>query len=266
MLQGGDGRKAAIGTCGFTAKPDGTGTVETGYSILPEHQRRGYAPEAVTALIEFLKATFDAQEIDRIVKPDGSIMNAAVAIGNSRLMMGDPGDRPSEPAMLYVYVQDCDAIYAKATAAGATSIMAPADMFYGDRSGAVQDASGSTWWIATHKEDVPHEEIVRRAAAARRQDTSLHAIAGTGRRPGCRTDLGGAGVAAGHNSPNSRPCTPGIFLEGAILDGTGCGPGSSGPPLKAHGCGPAGAAFVTDEHSSQQFMVRTMGRRPPARY
>jgi len=126
------------------------------------------AVKGVAALIDFLKAVFDAQEIDRIALPDGRIMNAAVTIGNSRLMMGDPGDRPPEPAMLYVYVPDCDAVYAKAMAAGATSLMAPADMFYGDRSGAVQDASGNKWWIATRKEDVSHDEIVRRAVAARR--------------------------------------------------------------------------------------------------
>jgi RimJ/RimL family protein N-acetyltransferase len=64
LLQGGDGRKAAIGTCGFTAKPDGTGTVETGYSILPEHQRRGYAPEAVTALVEW---AFGHPAVNRVV-------------------------------------------------------------------------------------------------------------------------------------------------------------------------------------------------------
>ena len=122
------------------------------------------AVKGVAALIEFLKATFDAQELDRIVKADGSIMNATVAVGNSRLMMGDPGDRPSETAMLYVYVPDCDAVYAKALAAGATSILAPTDMFYGDRSGAVQDPSGNKWWIATHREDVSTEEIQRRVA------------------------------------------------------------------------------------------------------
>jgi PhnB protein len=126
------------------------------------------AVKGVAALIDFLKAVFDAKEIDRLTLPDGRIMNAAVAIGDSRLMMGDPGDRPSEPAMLYVYVPDCDAVYAKAIAAGATSLAAPADMFYGDRSGAVQDASGNKWWIATHREDVPLEEIAKRAAAARR--------------------------------------------------------------------------------------------------
>jgi PhnB protein len=126
------------------------------------------AVKGVAALIDFLQTVFDAKELDRIALPDGRIMNAAVTIGNSRLMMGDPGDRPSEPAMLYVYVQDCDAVYAKALAAGATSLMAPVDMFYGDRNGAVQDASGNKWWIATHKEDVSHEELLKRAAAARR--------------------------------------------------------------------------------------------------
>jgi PhnB protein len=125
------------------------------------------AVKGVAGLIDFLKTVFDAKEIDRISLPDGRIMNASVVIGDSRLMMGDPGDRPPEPAMLYVYVPDCDAVYAKALAAGATSLMAPADMFYGDRSGAVQDASGNKWWIATHKEDVPHEELLKRAAAAR---------------------------------------------------------------------------------------------------
>jgi PhnB protein len=126
------------------------------------------AVKGVAALIDFLKAVFDAKEIERLTLPDGRIMNAAVAIGDSRLMMGDPGDRPSEPAMLYVYVPDCDAVYAKAIASGAASLAAPADMFYGDRTGAVQDASGNKWWIATHREDVPLEEIAKRAAAARR--------------------------------------------------------------------------------------------------
>jgi PhnB protein len=126
------------------------------------------AVKGVAALIDFLKTVFDAKELDRIALPDGRIMNATVTIGNSRLMMGDPGDRPPEPAMLYVYVPDCDAVHAKALAAGATSLMAPVDMFYGDRSGAVQDASGNKWWIATHKEDVPHDELVKRAASARR--------------------------------------------------------------------------------------------------
>ena len=126
------------------------------------------AVKGVSALIDFLTMVFDAKELDRLTLPDGRIMNAVVSIGNSRVMMGDPGYRPSEPSMLYVYVPDCDAVYASAIAAGATSLVEPVDMFYGDRTAAFQDASGNKWWVATHKEDVPHDELARRAAAARR--------------------------------------------------------------------------------------------------
>jgi PhnB protein len=125
------------------------------------------AVKGVAELIDFLKTVFGAKELDRVVLRDGTIMNASVAIGDSRLMMGDPRDHPSETAMLYVYVPDCDAVYARALAAGATSLVAPADMFYGDRTGAFQDASGNKWWVATHKEEVPHDELVKRASAAR---------------------------------------------------------------------------------------------------
>ena len=123
------------------------------------------AVRGVASLIDFLKAAFDAKEVDRAVMPDGTIMNATLAIGSSRLMMGDPRDQAAVPGMLYVYVPDVDAVYAKAIAAGATSLRTPADMFYGDRCAAVQDASGNKWWIATHKEDVSPEEGRKRIAA-----------------------------------------------------------------------------------------------------
>ena len=130
------------------------------------------AVKGVAALIEFLKTVFGAEEVDRVTLPDGRVMNAAVAIGNSRVMMGDPGDRAPETGMLYVYAPDCDAVYARAMAAGAASLVAPVDMFYGDRTAAFQDASGNKWWVATHKEDVPLEEIARRAAAGRAESGS----------------------------------------------------------------------------------------------
>lgn len=126
------------------------------------------AVNGVAALIDFLKTVFEAKEIGRLTLPDGRIMNAAVDIGTSRIMMGEPGDRPPETAMLYVYVPDCDEAHARALAAGATSLQAPADMFYGDRTAAFQDASGNKWYAATHKEDVAGEELARRAAAAKR--------------------------------------------------------------------------------------------------
>ena len=63
---------------------------------------------------------------------------------------------------IHLYVEDCDAIYKRAMEAGATSIMEPADQFYGDRSAGVKDQFGNRWWIATHKEDLSKEEIARR--------------------------------------------------------------------------------------------------------
>ena len=63
---------------------------------------------------------------------------------------------------IHLYVEDCDAIYKRALEAGATSIMEPADQFYGDRSAGVKDQFGNRWWIATHKEDLSREVIARR--------------------------------------------------------------------------------------------------------
>jgi PhnB protein len=69
------------------------------------------------------------------------------------------------PTMIYLYVPDADAVYAKALAAGAVSVQAMQDQYYGDRSGGVKDVSGNLWYIATHKEDVSGEEIERRREA-----------------------------------------------------------------------------------------------------
>jgi PhnB protein len=71
--------------------------------------------------------------------------------------------------MLHVYVADADATYRRALAAGGISVQEPTDQFYGDRSGGVRDPCGNLWWIATHIEDVPPDELRRRAEAAMRQ-------------------------------------------------------------------------------------------------
>jgi PhnB protein len=121
-------------------------------------------------LIEFLKRTFDAKEIETMRMPDGTIMHATVEVGDSFVMIGqaaakDLGDRNSlMPAMLYVYVNDADAIFKKAIEAGAKSLLEPMDQFYGDRSGAVEDIAGNQWWISTHKEDISTEELMKRAS------------------------------------------------------------------------------------------------------
>ncbi len=79
-------------------------------------------------------------------------------------MLGKAHDEwKSRPGNFYVYVEDCDAIYEKALAAGATSISKPETQFYGDRHGGVTDSQGNNWWVATHVEDISPDDMKRRA-------------------------------------------------------------------------------------------------------
>ena len=124
----------------------------------------------VGKLLDFLQQAFEAQELHRMPRPDGTIMHAEVMIGDSRVMMGEPmGNAQPIFGSLYLYVPDVDAVYKRALQAGATSTSEPADQFYGDRSAGIKDPVGNQWWIATHKEDVPPEEIARRAKAFMQQ-------------------------------------------------------------------------------------------------
>ena len=126
--------------------------------------------QGVPKLIDFLKQAFEAREIERVPGPDGTIGHAEVRIGDSVVMMGEArGELQPMPSAIYLYVNDADAVYKRALQAGATSMMEPADQFYGDRSAGVKDSSGNLWWIATHKEDVPPEELKKRAEAAMKQ-------------------------------------------------------------------------------------------------
>ncbi len=122
--------------------------------------------QGTSKLVDFLKQAFEAQELFRLAHPDGTLMHAEVKIGDSIVMMGEArGEWKPMPGSLYVYVNDADAVYKRALQAGATSTMEPADQFYGDRTAGVQDPCGNQWMIATHKEDVPPEELRRRAEA-----------------------------------------------------------------------------------------------------
>lgn len=119
------------------------------------------------SLITFLQSAFDAEEIIRHARPDGTIMHAQIKIGQSLVMMGEPmGNQQPKPAMLHLYVDAVDDVYQNALEAGATSIMEPSDQFYGDRCSGVTDKHGNTWWIASHIEDVSGEEMAKRIAAA----------------------------------------------------------------------------------------------------
>lgn len=120
-------------------------------------------------LIDFMKEAFGAQEAFRMPSPSGEIMHAEVKIGDSIVMLNDAMRQAPASTSLFLYVTDVDRVYQDALKAGATSLSAPANMFWGDRMAQVQDPFGNQWGIATHVEDVPTQEMEKRAAAAMRQ-------------------------------------------------------------------------------------------------
>jgi len=102
-------------------------------------------------VIDFLTATFGATELRRYDNADGSIMHAEVRIGDSVVMIGDGGDAwPAFPVFLHVYVDDVDATFERALAAGGVAVQQPERRGDDpDRRGGVKDPAGNTWWIAT---------------------------------------------------------------------------------------------------------------------
>ncbi len=125
--------------------------------------------------IEFYQRAFGAEASGVHRTPDGKIMHAELKIGDSYLMLNDefpemkvlsPATLGGSPVTIHLYVEDVDALFKQAVAAGATATMPVMDQFWGDRYGKVSDPFGHNWSIATHKEDVNQEELTRRGAAA----------------------------------------------------------------------------------------------------
>ena len=96
--------------------------------------------------------------------PRGGIGHAEVEINGAALMLADalPPEYPPTSSLIHRYVPDCDAVYAQAIAAGATSIAEPADQFYGDRLARITDPHGTQWSIPTHIEDLTPDQIAQR--------------------------------------------------------------------------------------------------------
>ena len=124
--------------------------------------------------LAFYMRAFGAVERDRMSDRSGRIRHAEIVIGDSHVMLADedpeigalgPATIGGSPVSLHLYVEDVDAVVAKAVAAGATLTRPVADQFYGDRVGGVTDPFGHYWFIATHKEDLTRDELHRRAAA-----------------------------------------------------------------------------------------------------
>jgi PhnB protein len=122
--------------------------------------------ERASELIDFLQAAFNAQEVHQMTGADGRIVHAEVKIGDSIVMVSDASaEWRAMPSALHLFVTDTDAMYQAALQAGATSLMEPADQFYGDRSAGVEDFCGNRWWLATHIEDVSPDELAKRMEA-----------------------------------------------------------------------------------------------------
>ncbi|GAB2697117.1 VOC family protein [Kitasatospora kifunensis] len=134
------------------------------------------AIDGAAAAIEFYTSVFGARQRGGVMTgPDGRIGHAELVLGDSVIMLADEypeiGSRAPKtiggtPVLLQVYVEDVDAVFAKALAAGAIELRPLADQFYGDRSGTFEDPFGHRWNVASHIEDVPPQEMASRAATA----------------------------------------------------------------------------------------------------
>lgn len=153
-------------------KPKGVQRVpEHMHTITPHLVLKG-AGEAIA----FYQKAFGAIEHYRMPMPDGSIMHAEIQIGNSVFFMNDemmgaksPQSLGGSPVVIHLQVEDVDGLWNQAVAAGCQVAMPLADMFWGDRYGMLIDPFGHTWSMASHIEDVPPEEMGKRAEAAMSQ-------------------------------------------------------------------------------------------------
>jgi uncharacterized glyoxalase superfamily protein PhnB/catechol 2,3-dioxygenase-like lactoylglutathione lyase family enzyme len=132
-----------------------------------------FSVDDVGAFAKFLEAAFGATLKNSMKSDDGVIRHATVQVGDSRLMISSGTDRyPSRPLATHLYVEDVDGLYERAMKAGARSLEAPTDQFYGDRRAGLEDRWGNHWWIATHREDLDAETLRQRELAFRRNRSS----------------------------------------------------------------------------------------------
>ena len=131
--------------------------------------------DGAKAAIEFYSNVLGATERMRMPGPDGKIGHAELELGDSLIMLADeypemgvrgPKAVGGTPVTIMIYVEDADAVFDAAVAAGATSLRPVENQFYGDRIGQFEDPFGHRWSVATHVEDVPPDEMEKRAAEA----------------------------------------------------------------------------------------------------
>lgn len=138
-----------------------TNTIPAGYHTVTPYLTIAGAVD----LIDFLKQAFAGREKERITLPDGTIGHAEVIVGDSVIMLGEPkGECKPMTGAFYLYMEEVDTVYQRALAAGASSLVPPADQFWGDRTATVHDRFGNIWHLATRVEEVSSEELERRIA------------------------------------------------------------------------------------------------------
>lgn len=124
--------------------------------------------EGAGAALEFYKKAFGAEVTTTLPGPDGSVMHAEIRIGGAAIMLGEacpergalgPKALKGSPVSIMLYVEDADAMAARAQKAGAKVTMPVADMFWGDRYGTLEDPYGHKWGVATHVRDVTEAEM-----------------------------------------------------------------------------------------------------------
>lgn len=133
---------------------------------------RGATPyvivDSAARAIEFYKSAFGATELVRLADSNGKVMHAELRVGSASLMLADefpemgyrsPTTLGGSPVSLLLYVEDVDALFAQAVAAGGTATMPVADQFDGDRRGTLTDPFGHVWLLASKKEEVSLEEM-----------------------------------------------------------------------------------------------------------
>jgi PhnB protein len=131
--------------------------------------------DGATGAIDFYTSVLGATERMRVGGPGGKVGHAELDLGDSVIMLADehpemdaigPKAVGGTPVSLHVYVEDADAVFERAIEGGAKALRGVEDKFYGDRSGSFEDPFGHHWHVATHVEDIPPEEMAKRAAEA----------------------------------------------------------------------------------------------------
>jgi PhnB protein len=131
--------------------------------------------DGADAAIDFYRTVLGATERMRMPMPDGRVGHAELEVGDAMIMLADenpdmdvhgPKSVGGTPVTLHVYVEDADSVFERAVQGGAKALRAVEDRFYGDRSGQFEDPFGHRWNVASHVEDVPADEMSRRASEA----------------------------------------------------------------------------------------------------